>query len=358
MGACEEIGQTEYLRNLSQKIIRLRIPFSGGLEITSRCNLRCVHCYLCPATAPRPERPEIEKERVCAILDEVRDAGCLHLLITGGEPLLRPDFRDIYEHAKRIGMLVTVFSNGTLITEGLLELFADLPPCNFEISLYGATAEIYEAVTRVRGSFRACIRGIEGLLGIGVDVSLKTILMTINRHEFFEIERTANAYGVRFRFDACLFPRIDGNQTPLAFRVSADEAVEREYSEQTRFFHARKFFDEHINDRVTEKLYGCGAGLVNFHIDSLGHLLPCIMARDFRYDLFAGSFLDGWNRVIPLFREQKTRADHACIGCEAVAVCGRCPAFFRLENGDDNVPSEYLCRIGKLRHAAMCANIT
>lgn len=358
MTAREPNIQTEYLRNLDRKINSLRIPFSGGIDLTSRCNLRCVHCYLCPAKDPQSERPEMDKESVCAILDKVRDAGCLNLLITGGEPLLRTDFRDIYEHAKRIGMLVTVFSNGTLITEELLALFADLPPLNFEISMYGATPETYEAVTRVRGSFGACIRGIEGLLGIGVDVTLKTVLMTLNRHEFLEIERTAKAYGVRFRFDAGLFPRIDGDQTPLAFRVPVDEAVEMEFSDKNRFLRAREFFGRHCNDRVTEKLYGCGAGLTNFHIDSRGHLLPCIMARDFRYDLLAGSFLDGWNRVIPVFREQKARQDNACIGCEAVVVCGHCPAFFRLENGDDNIPSKYLCQIGKLRHAAMCASLT
>ena len=113
-----------YLNEFSRKIELLRVPYYGGFELTNRCNLRCVHCYIGPARySSDSERNEMKKEKILALLDELRDAGCLHFLITGGEPLLRADFRDIYEHAKRIGMIVTVFTNGTLITREVLDSF-------------------------------------------------------------------------------------------------------------------------------------------------------------------------------------------------------------------------------------------
>jgi radical SAM protein with 4Fe4S-binding SPASM domain len=352
------ISDMEYLDGFARKIALLRVAYSGGLDFTNRCNLRCIHCYVGSARYRSGSgRGEMAKDEVLAILDEIRDAGCLHFLITGGEPLLRADFRDVYEHAKRIGLIVTVFTNGTLITGEVLDLFADLPPCAVEISLYGATAETYEKITGVGGSFAACIKGIEGLTGIGVNLTLKTMQMSLNNHEFFEIERMARAYGAKFRFDAALFPRFDGDRSPLSLRLSAEEAVSREFTDK-RLRQWKEFFRRRAGIRLGEKLYRCGAAVSSFHIDAEGHLLPCIMARNFRYDLLGGSFADGWNNVMPRFREKETIPGNPCVDCDAISLCGFCPAFFLIENGDENHHSDYLCRMGKMRYAEVNREVT
>ena len=350
MECTSSLSVLEYLKYFNSKMELNRVPISGGLELTKRCNLRCAHCYVGSArTGSSGSRPEMETEKLLAVMDEIRDAGCLNLLITGGEPLQRPDFGKVYERARENGMLVTIFTNGTLINEEILDLFSDLPPQSVEISLYGATAGTYEAVTGVPGSYAKCIRGIEGLLDRGIEVSLKTVLMTINRDEFYEIEKIAKQYGVKFRFDSDIFPRFDGDRLPLALRVPIEDAVAFSMSDPERLDSWRKFLNSHNEFRLSNRIYCCGAGLTNFHIDASGFLMPCLMISGVSFDLLSGSFDEGWNMMTGL-HEKKTDPSNRCIGCDKIALCGYCPAFFLLENGNENRASDYLCSSGNARY--------
>ena len=212
----EWLSTEKYLEEFSSKAEQLRIPLSGSLDLTHRCNLNCVHCYLGPqAGRQKMGAVEMSTGRILSLLDEITNAGCLNLLITGGDPLIRDDFPVIYSHAKKNGLLVTVFTNGTLLTDKVLDLFVDLPPLEVEISIYGATAPTYEKITRVPGSYERCFDSIGRLLDKNIKVNLKTILMTINSHELEEMENIARKFGVKFRFDAAISPYIDGNKTPL-----------------------------------------------------------------------------------------------------------------------------------------------
>ncbi len=341
-------GNEEYLSDFYFKSARLRIPLSGSIEVTYRCNLRCVHCYL--AGQETTQHPEMTTSRLVALLDQIADAGCLNLLFTGGEPFLRPDFPEIYRHAKERGLLVTVFSNGTLITEKIIELFKEFPPFEVEISLYGAAAPTYEKITRVAGSFEKCMSGIRRLLDSGIRVNLKTILMTLNRHELSEMQDIAERSGARFRFDAAISPCINGDKSPLDLRVPPEEAIEKEFSDPKRVRLWKKYF-RGIGGRVlTDDLYGCGAGVTGFHVDPSGGLHPCMMTLDIRYGLSGCSFLEGWNYVVSRIREKKAGAGFVCRGCDKINLCGYCPAFFRLETGAEDVRSDYICRTGNLRH--------
>ena len=340
----------EYLEEFVAKAERLHVPLAGSLELTHRCNLDCVHCYL----GPRAERQahqdrEIGTARIHALIDEITEAGCLNLLITGGEPLLREDFPEIYRHAKENGLLVTLFTNGTTITGSILDLFCDLPPVEVEISIYGATAPTYESITRLPGSYEKCMWGIRSLLDRGLRVNLKTMLMTVNRHEFAAMENMARELGVRFRFDAAISPRIDGDNTPLSLRVPPEEAIEKEMSDPGKVQNWKKFFKRFKDRTLGPELYGCGAGLTAFHIDPFGRLLPCMMALDMGYDTSGVGFKTVWDNIMPRIRDKKAGADFACRGCVKINMCGYCPGFFRLENGIEDVRSEYLCKMGSLR---------
>jgi radical SAM protein with 4Fe4S-binding SPASM domain len=350
------VNGTEYFTEFCRKVNRLRVPISGALEFTQRCNLRCVHCYLGSARyGKNPGRSEMDTRKVFSLLDEIRDAGCLYLLITGGEPLLRPDFGEVYERAKNNGMVVTVFTNGTLVNRKVADLFADLPPHIVEISLYGATQETYERVTGVPGSFRACLNGIEELLKTGISLTIKTILMSVNSHEFYDIERIAKSYGVKFRFDAAIFPRFDGDMSPLSLRVPVDDALDKELSDESRFAEWKNVVGRHGDVKLSDTLYSCGAGVTNFHVDPEGFLMPCLMVKHFRHDLFAGSFAEGWGKMARL-SALKAKPERHCSDCSAVILCGYCPAFFMIENGDENLHSDYLCDLGKGRYSAVCSS--
>ena len=345
------LSTEDYLAKFLEKSRQLRVPLSGSIELTYSCNLRCVHCYLGSQTKRQKLREkEMDTGRFLDLINEITEAGCLYLLFTGGEPLLRGDFPEIYRHAKEKGLLVTVFSNGTLVTEEVLALFRELPPREVEITLYGATAPTYEKITGIAGSYERCLDGIRRLLDSHIKVNLKTILMTINSHELFEMETMAKGFGCRFRFDATISPGIGGEQTPLQFRVPAARAVEIEMSDDQRTQQWKKLFEESKGHILVDEMYGCGAGVTGFHIDPLGYLQPCIMTLDMQHNISEGGFLKGWGDIISRMREKKAGPGFACRGCEKINLCGYCPAFFKLENGAEDKPSEYVCTMGELRY--------
>ena len=250
------IDNTEFLRRFVAQARRLRIPLHGSLDLTYRCNLRCVHCY----AGPLPNRTqtghkELTTEQTISIIDQVADAGCLFLLITGGEPLVRKDFRDVYRHAKNRGLFVTVFTNGTRIDEKTISLFEDFPPLAVEISIYGIRAKTHDRVTGVPGSHKRTMKAVELLIDRGIRVTLKTVLMTLNRDELAGMEGLARQRGLKFRFDAMISPRLDGSRSPLKFRVSPDEAVQGELSNPDR---ARQWRDPRNRPVPSPVASGCG----------------------------------------------------------------------------------------------------
>jgi radical SAM protein with 4Fe4S-binding SPASM domain len=344
------LSDREYLEDFHQRAVRLRTPLSGSIDLTHRCNLKCIHCYLGPeAVSSEAESRELPTRDLLSLIDQITEAGCLFVVITGGEPLVRADFADIYRRCKANGLLVTVFTNGTLVTDRILDLFGDLPPQAVEITLYGVSAATFEAITGVVGSFERCTEGIRRLLERKIEVRLKTILMTENQHELSAIEAMARHYGVRFRFDPAIFPRFDGDRRPLKLRVSAGEAVEREMSDRERLRQWIEYCDRMQSTPIPETLYKCGAGLTSFHIDPYGDLMPCLMTASHRFGLSGASFLSVWNGGIARVRDMKAAADLICNTCSDQLVCGYCPAFFGLENGSEDIRSEYLCAMGKER---------
>ena len=183
-------------------------------------------------------------DRVEALLDGVASAGCLYLTITGGDPMLRRDFPGVYRHARKKGMLVTVFCNGTLVSDTVLRAFAEYPPRLVEISVYGASAETHERVTRVPGSYAMALRGLRRLVGQGARVGLKSLLMTVNRHELGDMQRLAAAHGVKFRFDGALFPRLaDLGGQARSLRVGPEQVVAAEMAQPERRAQWARSFD-------------------------------------------------------------------------------------------------------------------
>lgn len=341
------LSDQEYLSELYKKINQQRIPLYGSIDLTDQCNLKCIHCYMegisCTST-------ELTTNQWKGILDDITEAGCMNLLITGGEPLLRKDFIEIYSYAKTRGLLITIFTNGTLINDQILAVFDKLPPLSVEISLYGATAETYDKVTGVKGSFEKCIRGIKDLLARRIKVQIKTVLMTLNLKEFEKMEAMARKLGVKFRFDAAIFPRRNGDSQPLQLRIDAKDAVDREFSDPGRLSQWTDFYKRMKDLPTSPFLFQCGAGQTAFHIDSYGYLQPCLLVTDPRVNILDSGFSSHWDHSIAKIRKKKPGADYPCNQCDKRMLCGFCPGFFKSETGEEDVQSEYLCQLGNLRY--------
>lgn len=351
----ETISYGAFSQTLHRGTRAARAPLNGTIEVTRRCPLSCAHCYNnLPMGDPHAQHAELTTAEHRRILDEMAAAGCLWLLYTGGEIFARRDFLEIYTHAKRNGFIVTLFTNATLITRKIADCLTEFRPLAVEVTLYGRTRETYERLTGVPGSFDRCMRGIQLLLECGLPLKLKSVAISMNRHEIWDMQRFADELGVDFKFDAMMNPRIDCSQSPLAVRLTPEECVEFDLVDPKRQSEWRLFASQHQRPvhppETSDQLYHCGGGVDSFAIDPYGRMSICVLSQQDRYDLKSGSFQAGWHEFLYKIRAGKkiTRLTK-CVSCELKAMCGMCPANGELENGDAETPVDFLCRVAHLR---------
>jgi len=338
----------QFGREKIQKWLQQRVPLSGSMELDLRCNLRCLHCYR------DGEWPEgiLNTEEVKRVLDEVAAAGTIWILFTGGEIFLRPDFFEIYDHAQRLGLVVTLFTNGTTVTERIADRLTQQVPYSIEVTLYGRTRETYEKVTGVPGSHAKCYQGVERLLKRGLPVKLKTIVMRTNQHEVMDMLKFAESHGLNFKYDTMINPNFDGSLTPCNVRLSPEEAVSLDFALPSRLQEYRDYFEPR-KDLTSNRVFSCGAGSRTFHIDPYGKMKMCILLREPEFSLREMSFRRIWDEMFPPVFNQMRRSDHECNSCNLFSLCDKCPAWSQMEKGSLEARVEYTCEVGHRRAAAL-----
>jgi radical SAM protein with 4Fe4S-binding SPASM domain len=334
-----------------------RVPVEVSIEVTHRCPLQCQHCYNnLPMSDANARREELTFEEHLKLLDELADAGCLWLLYTGGEIFARKDFLEIYTEAKKRGFLITLFTNGTMITPRIADYLAEYRPFNVEITLYGATRKTYETLTQIPGSFDRCMRGIQLLLERGLPLKLKTVPTSINFHEVYEMKRFAEQdCGVEFKFDPMVNPRTDCSQSPLAVRLTPEQAVSLEFRDPVRKAEYARLANDEIAAHLptSTKKYTCGGGHNGCAIDPKGKMTICVLSHRDGYELRSGSFEQGWNGRMKQIRATETTRETICTRCQIRSLCSMCAANGELENGDAESPVDFLCQVAHLRAFAL-----
>ena len=350
MGAAAVIDSS--LSDLSARLDlgRRRLPIDGMIELTFRCNIGCAHCYVKqPAGSATEHAAELSTERLKRLLDEIAAEGGLFLTLTGGEPLLRPDFPDLYLHALRAGLLVSIFTNGTMITERMADLFDEHRPEAVEITLYGHTQQTYDRVSGVPGSFDRCRAGLERLLSRGINVRLKAVVLAWNAHEILEMEAFAQGLGLPFRFDGNLNPRVDcGPSRYRELQVSPQGLIQIDRRSKGRIDDLREFLETSPRSAPVQPethLYTCGAGFTGFTVDAHGRLLMCPLSRQGTFDLRERTFHEGWHQYLARLRGRTWQTDSPCRTCSLVSMCGSCPAANEMETGDPEKPIASFCEI-------------
>lgn len=275
-----------------------RIPLSGQWELTCRCNLKCVMCYTDPHNTPERIRNELSTTEILRILDELQRAGCLELCLTGGEPVARPDFLTIYRAAHTQGFLLTVFSNGTLITEEIADVWAAARPIAVEISLHTTSSDTFEAVTQVSGSLQRCLRGIGLLLERRIPVVLKTVGLALNRDQILAVKRFVETLGpgASWRFGQYLRDDLAHSGQPFRFQLTEEE-LEAIAGQDVQLQEAKSQEQATLADAPP----ACQGGRTTFHIDAYGYLHLCSGNRRAGYDLRRGTFEEGFYSALPSF---------------------------------------------------------
>jgi radical SAM protein with 4Fe4S-binding SPASM domain len=338
------------------------------MELTERCNNNCIHCYInLPVDDLNAKEREISKKEIQEILQEGVSLGCLTVRFTGGEPLVREDFEDLYIVARKLGLRVALLTNATLITPVLAKVFARTPPLiPVEVTLYGMKRSSYESVTRVSGSFKAAWGGIQLLLEYKVPFVVKGALLPPNREEIEEFESwastipwmdTAPSYSIFLELRA----RRDSkqkNQHIKGLRLSPEDVVAFFSRGQEKFLKEMREFCSKFISPQGKNIFSCGAGTRGGCVDAYGYFQPCMLLRhpDTVYDLKKGSFKDALANFFPKIRNIKTKNTdylNRCVRCFLKGLCEQCPAWSWMEHGTLDTPVDYLCEVAHAQARAL-----
>jgi MoaA/NifB/PqqE/SkfB family radical SAM enzyme len=356
MTGCETARGTSWLAgHLLPVASERRIPLFGTLELTRRCNLRCQHCCIVDHAAhPAREADDLAAATWEGILEQLAAAGCLWLGLTGGEPLLHPRFADIHRAARRRGFLVTVLTNGTLVTDEVADLLAAEPPRSVEISVHGASAATCGRVTGRADAFEACLAGIRRLKERGIRLALKTALTRDNAADLPALRRLATELDAPCRIDGLLNAHLDGRTPVTGQRLDPAELVALELAEvpvvdawAKRAGHIRN------NAGRSGTRLDCGAAISAFHVDWRGRLSPCSMVREPSVDISRGGFAEAWSGPLADLAREPASPDSPCARCELACVCDYCGGFGVLEHGDAERPVDFVCAVAAARREAL-----
>jgi radical SAM protein with 4Fe4S-binding SPASM domain len=355
----DQLSYGEFSADLHQRQAGERVPVQVSIEVTRRCPLECLHCYNNLSMGDLDaKRRELSKEEHFRVLDELVEMGCFWILYTGGEIFARKDFLEIYTYAKKKGFLITLFTNGTMISEQIADYLAEWPPFAIEITLYGRTRETYEALTMIPGSYDRCLRGIRLLKERKLPLKLKTVATSVNKHEVMAMRQFAEEeLGVEFKMDGQINPRIDCSQSPLAVRLTPEELVALDLaapkgkSEYLRL--AKHDQEKPANLAQIDTVYFCGGGMNGFAINAYGEIGICVISQQETFSIRGTSVKRVWEESLLEMRTRKRTRVTKCIECRIQSMCGMCPANGEMENGDRESPVEFLCHVAHLRAAAI-----
>jgi MoaA/NifB/PqqE/SkfB family radical SAM enzyme len=337
-----------------------RLPLEGSIDLTYRCNCNCRHCWVRMRANDPVEKRELSFDEIGRMVGEARALGCRRWSISGGEPMLRPDFVDLFDRLTHRSLPYSLNTNGTLITPAIAHLLKRKG--SKMVALYGATAETHDHVTRTPGSFAAAMQGFAYLREARTGFIVQIIPMRDNYHEFDAMTRLARSLSPAYRvgapwlyLSACrsavrnreilrqrLDPAdvididppdaIDDNERIIASETDDKPPARLQPSEDSRLFAA------------------CIEGRRDFHIDPCGGMTFCCFVKDpvLRYNLRNGSFQEAWDNFIPSLTD-KIQGDpddkENCGRCERREDCRWCPAYGYLEHGRYSAKVAYLCAV-------------
>lgn len=342
-------------RTLGRKALA---PFIGQIELTYRCSFRCVHCYCRGSAGQEPELSTAEFKR---LLDELRAEGCLWLTFTGGDCLLREDFRHLYAYAKQRGFIVSIMTNGFGFDRALLAQLVKSPPFQIEITLNALTPGVFDRITQTKDALPRVLANIRALARRKLPVSIQSNCMRMNRHEVVPVKRWADALLGRseteshFHYDYILHPTLGGDLTPCRCRLDFKEmaGIIRQDPDMLKEYRKDLACPAPQSPRGGDSLYWCDAWTQQFFISPSGRLRFCSISDDFSSDLRKVPFRKAFYGMAAKIRRAKFKTASKCRTCGLRPYCGYCPPRAFLETGNEESPIPYLCKLARDTARAM-----
>lgn len=334
------------------------VPLNASIETTLDCNIRCLHCYNLDRDAPAKsatagchtatsQAPPLSTDEILALMTDLRQAGCLFLSLTGGEVLLHPDLFVFLDHARALNLAVQLLSNGTLLRPGITSRLAQYPNLlGVSLSLYGATPEVHDGVTQVKGSWRRTWMGAERLRKVGVAVRLKFIVMRSNAHEVAAMRASADERGFAYMIDLNITARHDGTTGSLATRIS-EAQLEELYRGPLNDLVPRR------TGAMAEEDFPCNCARGNCAISATGDVYPCVSVPLAAGNVRAQSFQQIWqsSAVFQRIRGLKMADYPSCGPCSHKTHCTRDRGAAFTASGSYTGIDPFICAGAKIAHS-------
>ena len=347
----------EASNNVEQKMFTIakqrNIPLNGVLELTPLCNMNCNMCYVKLNKDEVIEKGGIKDFHFWKeISNQLKESGVLFVLLTGGEPLLVPYFKELYIYLLKIGLVVTVNTNGTLIDEEWANFFEKNKPRRINITLYGTNENEYRHLCHYDG-YNRTLKAIQLLKERNINVKLNGSITEDNKYSLNKLFNIANSLNVPLRVDTYMLPSKYNRKKINDCRLSAKEAakfrVDSYFNEMDRksFVEYAKTTIQISRQPVAEQNslnLNCYAGKCSFAIDWQGNLHPCITMYE-PYIKIEDSFINAWEKL--KIQINNIKINNKCANCNLYHVCITCAANAYAENGDFEIIPEYLCEYGK-----------
>lgn len=341
------------LTDINLKALELGIPISVHLDVTYRCNERCIHCYL-----DHDDHGEMSTEEIKALLDQLCEAGVFFLVFSGGEVFMRRDFLEIVEYARRLQFNVKIKTNAVMIREKEAFRLRQLGVEQVQISVYSHRPEVHDAITKVPGSFRRTVEAIRFLKSQHLKVTIANVLMTANMGDGAGVIALARELDVPYTLDPTITPRMDGDTSILALRAPG--------AQLQQVFHTPELVgnvDEFCapplppGEEVKDD-YPCSAGHTACYISPYGDVFPCVQFPLPSGNVRRQKFIDIWrdSRELKDVRSIRMGDLPTCSTCSHTGTCSRCPGLAYME-GNMRGPSTADCEKSFHRTGIPTANM-
>lgn len=345
---------TEYLY---RKAAAAGVPLSGTFELTPVCNMDCKMCYVRMSQQQQQAIAPLKTgSQWLELAQKAKDAGMLYLLLTGGEPFLHPDFRQILEGLHKMGLLISINSNGTLINEKTVAWLKECPPVRINISLYGTDDKTYGRLCSNPHGFTQTANAINLLQASGLSVKLNCSLTPHNAPQLPQMIAFAKERGLQIQVAEYMFPPIRKNPSLVGDNFRLDPETAAWYSAYTQLLLLGKelFLEKgcditsipdpeedcsQLGDGIR-----CRAGRCSFWITWQGDMTPCGMfPKEESPNVFTEDFSISWGKTKK--KAAQIRLPAACSTCSAKNTCRACAAMVLAESGSFEKLPLYRCQM-------------
>lgn len=315
------------LETLNQKALDAGVPLGVHIDLTWRCNERCIHCYL-----DHEDAAELSLDELRQVLDQLAAAGVFFLTFSGGEIFLRKDLQQIVAHARARSFDIKLKTNALLIGPEQAAWISRLGVHQVQVSIYSHRPEIHDTITKVRGSLDRSLAAIAGLRELGIRVVVACVLMRRNARDYEEVRKLTARLGAEFTLDPTITPHLNDYGSLRELNISSADLASVFRDAQLTGDSDLCLPPPPIGDDVMDGT-PCSAGHTSCYISPHGEVWPCVQFPIVCGNVRESSFLDIWNGSAQLreVRSIRVRDLNTCSSCGHAGTCSRCPGLAYME---------------------------